>query len=234
MFRQNMYNIYMNNPSTARILRPLVDKSKMREYKKGQIILYPGDVITSVFIVKKGAILLYDIDDSGTTKVLYILGKNSVFPLMSALDTPGASAAWFYEALEDTELHMIPYADFRECLHKDDGTIHRKLMQDFMDDVFELVTRINSLSNGTSLMKLSGTLKFLAKKHGKTVAGTNWSRVNFPVSHQLLANMTGLTRETITHSIGTIQKADAIHYTRNSRLSINSKKLKKLETLNSK
>lgn len=220
----------MKDLSTARILRPVIDKAKIREYKKGQIILYPGDEINYVYVLKKGAISLYDINDNGTTKVLYILGKNSVFPLMSALDTPGASAAWFYEALEDTELYMVAYADFRAILHNDTGELHRKLMQDFMEDVFELVTRINSLSNGTSLMKLSGTLKFLAKKHGKTVAGTNWSRVNFPVSHQLLASMTGLTRETITHSIGTIQKADAIHYTRNSRISINCKKLKKLET----
>lgn len=219
----------MSDILTARILRPLTHHAKLREYKKGQIILYPGDEITNVYIIKKGAISLYDIDSAGNTKTLYILGKNSVFPLMSALNTPGASAAWFYETLTDTELYVIPYTDFRTSLNNDSGSLHRKLMKDFTEDVFELVTRINSLSNGTSSMKLSGTLKFLAAKHGKVVAGTNWSRVNFPVSHQLLASMTGLTRETVTHSLGNFLRQDAVHYTRNSRLSINCKKLKKLE-----
>lgn len=223
----------MQTNTLTDLLQPILSSGRMREFKKGQGILYPGDPIEYVYLVKKGAITLSDIDDTGLVKILYIIGQGGVFPVMSLLGPRQSTASWFYEALVDTECVIIPYKDFYDYLHQPNSTIYSDFMNQFGQDVHELITRVNSLTSGNTLMKLSGTLKYLASKHSKGVAGTNWHRVKFPVSHQVLASMTGLTRETVTHHLGAIQKSGAIKYATHSRLTINCQKLKKLESAKS-
>jgi CRP-like cAMP-binding protein len=80
------------------------------------------------------------------------------------------------------------------------------------------------MSKTTTRPKLVAALKFLCVYHtNQTKSG--WRRVNFPVSHQLLADMTGITRESATLVMKQLQDEKLTRSPRLGVLEINFERL---------
>jgi CRP/FNR family transcriptional regulator len=94
----------------------------------------------------------------------------------------------------------------------------------FSKEVHELLARLDSLGKTNVSDKLKAALKFLAIRHGKE-RRSGWCRVSFPVNHQLLADMIGMTRESTTTAMKELVDQKII---RNPRLTILEIDLKKL------
>ena len=213
----------LNNP----IVKSILKNAQSRTYTKGQIILYPNDTSSMLFIIKEGAVLMGDVDDNGNQKILHILGPDTLFPMVS-FTSNAASSGWFYTTHTDTTLYLIPYSKFKEKLEKaDNPSAYNDLLKQLLDEVHELLTRLANYTKTKSHTKLKAALRFLAVHHSTQRGG--WKKVNFPVSHQLLADMTGLTRETVTLTLKDFQKARAIKYSAPSWVEIQEKKLTQLE-----
>ena len=67
----------MNKYSSTPI-GPLLGNAQQRSYPKGQIILYQGDTPPYMFLLKQGEIKVYDIDEQGNEKILYIIESRGV------------------------------------------------------------------------------------------------------------------------------------------------------------
>jgi CRP-like cAMP-binding protein len=93
--------------------------------------------------------------------------------------------------------------------------------------VHELIVRINSITKTNSLVRLIAALQFLAEHHGYARPG-GWVCIAFPISHQLLADMTGLARETITLSMKRLQQGKGVRYISVTRLEVHGRQLSKL------
>jgi CRP-like cAMP-binding protein len=184
----------VNHPSSTPI-DPLVANAQQRSYPKGQIILYQGDSPPYMFLLKSGEIKIYDIDEQGNEKILYIMRAGSIFPFASYLGRP-TEVMWFYAALTDIETYAIAYEDLVPYLQKD-PTLVWYLLEKVTTDMHEAFVHIASMSKTTTRPKLVAALKFLGVYHTNQ-SRSGWRRVNFPVSHQLLADMTGITRESAT------------------------------------
>lgn len=158
----------------------------------GQIILYEGDTPQEVFILKSGIVKLYDIDDQGSEKILHLVKPPAVIPFafFSGMHDP---LHWFYTTLTDCELYVVPATELKDMTHAN-SNLAEILTNHFSDDVHELLVRLNSLSKTNTQDKVIAVLRFLMARHA-TERRAGWWRVNFPINHQLIADLCGITRE---------------------------------------
>lgn len=197
--------------------------ARLKQYPKGQIIQYQGDELSEVYILKSGVVKIYDIDEQGNEKILHITKAPALIPFsfFSGGKTP---PNWFYSALTDCELYVIPHESLHSAMEKD-ARLAITLTNEFSKDVHELLVRLSSLGKTTAHVKLIATLWFLATWHA-TEHRKGWWRVSFPVNHQLLADITGITRERAAMVMKELQDAGTIRNPRLTVLEINKESLR--------
>ncbi|HSX28185.1 MAG TPA: Crp/Fnr family transcriptional regulator [Candidatus Saccharimonadales bacterium] len=203
-------------------LAPLLGEARVRTYPKGQIILYEDDQPSEIYVLKRGIVRIYDIDDQGNEKILHIIRAPTLFPLVWHLGLRGEVGS-FYGALTDCDAYLLPSAEFEARMAKD-ATLANYVLRCHVTEMHELLVRLGSMNKTTSYDKLIAALKFLAVHHAQKGRG-KWYRVEFPVSHQLLADMTGITRESATMAIGQLQEEKIVRYPRLTVLEVNFEKL---------
>ena len=212
----------INNP----LVGPIVKASNIRTYPKGQVIVYPEDSNAYLYIIKDGAVAMENPNQAGERKILYIFGESSLFPMVSFLDKDAVSS-WFYTALVDTQVYLISYKDLTEKLkHTDAFMTYNLLLRQILAEVHELLLRISDHAKTGSTEKLISMFLFLLEHHTKTTSSP-WRLVQFPVTHQLLADMTGLTRETASLTLKGMAAKKLIRYHHKGRLELNATKFSK-------
>lgn len=209
----------LNMPST---FQSILRESRIKQFPKAQIILYKDDLPPDVYVVKSGAVKLYDIDDQGNEKILHIVGPNTLLPFafFSGKNVP---LHWFYVTLTDCEVYVISRSSLDEAILAD-GSLAMYLMNVFATDVHELLVRLSSLEKTTVPDKMQAVLKFLAVRHA-TKRSNGWWRVSFNVNHQLLADLSGITRESAAMAMKELQKEKLVRSPRLGTLDINKDKL---------
>lgn len=216
-----LYNNLMDK-HLATILEPFMSESRVKKVTKGQIVLYEGDQPNEVYVIKAGVIKIHDISDQGEEKILHLIKAGAVFPLVffSGKNNP---TNWFYTALTDCEFYVAPQSVLQNII-KNNALACLTLMNWFSKEVHELLVRLSSLGKTNARHKLIAALKFLAVCHHKSIKGP-WRQVAFAVNHQLLADMTGITRESTAVCMKQFQKEGLIRYPHFACLSINYPKI---------
>jgi CRP-like cAMP-binding protein len=204
------------------LLRPLVKDARRKAIPKDQIILYEGDVASDMMIIKSGIIKVHDIDEQGNEKILHLLKRPGIIPFafFSGGEDP---MRWFYTALTDCELYIVPRVKVLSDLRVD-SALALHLMNWFSNEMHEILTRLSSLSKTNARDKLIAALKFLAVCHS-VERNAGWWRVAFPVSHQVLADMVGITRESTALAMKELQGDGLVRNPRLTVLEINLSKL---------
>jgi CRP-like cAMP-binding protein len=204
------------------LLMPLVRGARRKRFPKDQIIIYEGDTTEDVLILRDGIIKMHDIDEQGNEKILHLTKRPAIVPFafFSGGDVP---TRWFYTALTDCEVYVVPRMKVLSAL-RSNPALGLYLMNSFSSEVHEVFTRLSSLGKSTVREKLVAALKFLAVCHSRE-RRAGWWRVIFPVNHQLLADMIGVTRESVALVMKDLQTEGMIRNPRLTTLEINPSKL---------
>ena len=107
----------------------LDSEEKIKQVKKGEFLQRTGELSTSVFLVKKGLLRSYTIDDKGKEHIFmfgsegWVVGDNVA---------PGEKGELFIDALEDSVVVPIskispPKSDFQK-LHKRIGVLQKRII----------------------------------------------------------------------------------------------------------
>ena len=167
-----------------------------RTYESGQIIIYDGDAPNLVRFIKSGAVKFYDTDAEGKEKIMHIGGEGSIFPLFYSFEGKD-SVNGFYATITKTEVISVSLVDFQQKLKKSPDYAFRTL-QWYAEEMDHIVSRLKSLEKSSAKQKILQALYYLSDQHStKTTNQTKWYVINFPLTQQTLADMTGLTRETV-------------------------------------
>lgn len=203
-------------------LLSVLAKARLKKIPKGQIILYEGDATKDVLIVKSGIIKIYDINNLGNEKILHLIKKPALIPFafFSGSSTP---TSWFYAAVTECEVFVLPYEDLQKAVRNNSG-LAVYLMNWFSKEMHELLRRMSSMSKSNVRDKLMAALQFLASSHSEKPRG-DWCKVQFPVNHQLLADMVGITRESASTVMKELQTEHVIRNPSQMILEINLTKL---------
>jgi CRP/FNR family transcriptional regulator len=200
-------------------LQPLIKQAQLRHYPRGQIILYEGENPADAFIVKSGAVKIYDIDEDGNEKIIHIIKSPGIFPVIFMFGTSGQTST-FYTTVADSEIYILPRSTFEDQLLKNPALV-LYCMKWFANEVQEIMRRMSSLEKTSTRTKLFATLSYLARNHASEPNG-GWQQVSFPISHQLLADMIGVTRESTTMVMKGLHNEKIVRSPKLGTLEINS------------
>jgi CRP/FNR family transcriptional regulator len=183
-------------------LHPILRSARLKHFPKSQILLYKEDIPSDVYVVKTGMVKLYDIDDNGNEKILHIVKSPSLLPF-PFFSSDGNRVNWFYVTLTDCSMYVLPKAKLQHAIYAD-SSLAIFLMNAFSTDIHELLVRLSSLGKTNARDKLCASLRFLLVRHS-TRQRSGWCRVSFPVNHQLLADLSGITRESTAMAMKELQ-----------------------------
>ncbi len=204
-------------------LQSLLQGARSKQYEHGQLILYAGDQSIETLILTSGIVKVYDIDDKGQEKVLQIIQAPAILPLDCLFEAPHA-ISWYYGALTDINAFVFSPEELHIQINKN-PLISSYIINWLANESHELLTRINSMNKTEAKDKIVALLKlFTAYYTGPTKRG--WKQIEFPLTHQLLADIAGITRESTTIQMGHLQQEKVVR-SRRPYVEVNIERLKK-------
>lgn len=187
----------------------LFDNARTRKYPKNQIVFYQGDPMMNICLIKKGFLKAYTILDSGDTRTLFLLGPGDIFPIAFATDLNWSNyhIKYFYQTLSDVEIVQVERDSFKKSIDSDPELTNIYLT--YMAATNEaIINQLEMMKTKGAINKVAFLLPYLVKKIGSPTVKTTY-RLNLKISHQEIADLTGLTRETTTQQIKKLE-ADGI------------------------
>lgn len=167
-----------------------------RTYSAGQIVIYHGDAPNHVMFIVSGAVKFYDTDDDGNEKIMHIGGEASIFPLFYSFEDKESVDA-FYATIAETKVLLVPLADFQNKLKTSADYAFRTLRW-YAEEMDHIVLRLKSMEKSSAKQKVLQAFHYLSTQHAtRSSTQSKWYRINFALTQQTLADLTGLTRETV-------------------------------------
>lgn len=176
-------------------------------YRRGQTIIRPEDTPQGIYYVKKGFVRVYNISEAGKETTLNLLTQGDCFPLVWAIcESPNN---YFFEAYTNCILYRSPRGDLIRFLKNSKSELFN-LIKTTLLSINSKLNIINYLLGGSAKTKVAATLYNLARQFDKKAAEK--IEINLPLTHNSIATLTGLTRETISLIMEEFVKEGIINY----------------------
>jgi CRP/FNR family cyclic AMP-dependent transcriptional regulator len=197
-------------------LLELSPKVILRDFKKNHVILHEEDTNSFMYIIVQGKVKIYQIGSQGKEMILSVHGSGEFFGEMSLIDgkTDPATVA----AMESSIIAVISRNDFYDLLHSQ-KKILENLLELLCSRLRESWKKIQMLNFNDAAQRIKMLLLILSEDHGeKTQSG---STLRIKLIHQNIADMTGLTRETVTRVLDKWKKNGEIKMTKDKFIHLN-------------
>lgn len=190
----------------------------MKEYCKREVIFEPGDK-DKVFIVKTGQVELYQLSPTGKKAIIERLLPGSIF---GDLGTEGENEL-FVEATTDSYVCSLQKDKFFTLVSQY-PELSEKLMKQLFHRLLQVEKRMSSVATDSAFQRFVKLLLSLGKKKSN-----DYMEVSEKFTHEELAQMLGISRQTVTTIINQLEKKGLIKRIQKSLQFIPSK----LKTLTS-
>lgn len=182
-------------------LDALAEVTARKTFQRHSVILLAEEEGNSLFIIQKGRVKVSILSEDGREIVLTLLGDGEFFGEMSLLDGLPRSATVI--ALEDTEALMLRREDLLRLIERT-PQIAIKLMAELTIRLRKTDQKIESLALLDVAGRIASAVLQLASDEGEETP-EGLVIYNHP-TQQLLANMTGSTRETVSRVLKRFRK----------------------------
>ncbi len=189
--------------------------------KKGQIILQPNDKPAGVYFLKDGYVRMYSVFEDGRELTLNIFKPNTYFSMMWAIaDIPINS---YFQTMTPTLLQLAPKNKLLEFIN-DNPDILYDLTRRILIGLDGTIVNFQNLLSGRAYNRVIAALILSAKRFGKKGAD-NHVTIDLRLTHQDIASLAGITRETASLKLETLQKKALIHFEKHLLVIKNLKQL---------
>lgn len=177
---------------------------KRHHYAEGQIIYFQEDPGSHLYYLEQGKVFVSIIGHHGSEHLLAIHEPGSFFGESAALDMMQHTATAV--AAEPSVVHAIASESLPDILAHPEAAM--AIMKSMARKVRLLVFHIEGLSFLDAVGKISHLLDELSSEYG--VPGPDGVELTTRVTHQLLANLTGLSRVTATNVLTALRREGII------------------------
>lgn len=205
-------------------LKDFVKHFPVRVIKKGQTVLFQGEVPRQVYIIKSGAIKAYNIDPNGEEKIIALVGTNEIMA-PSWVFNKAPVALYYYDAFVDTEVYILSREDLQNILDTNKDAL-RAAFDRIVSVFIGSNIHINALENSKSSQKIVNLLHYLTMRFG-TTPKENKVTIDLRLTQHDLARMLGLTRETVAMELSRLKKQNILSY-KSQHYSVDTKALQRL------
>jgi len=187
----------------------LLEGYSWRTFKKGQTILFQGEVPRYAYVIREGVVCGYNISANGDEQIISLNDADDILPETWFLPDMQV-AIYFYAAYTDCQIYLVPRDELVAKVSKHPELSLLLLKRALRRHVGARV-HINALEQPKSRDKLVHLLHYLVLRFGED-AGSGRVRITLRLTHQTLADMLGTTRETIALELARLRREKVIDY----------------------
>lgn len=183
----------------------------VKTFEKGSILITEHVPTPEIYAIAQGFIKVSASDDTGSQKLLWIAGRYDIVPA-ELLFSKYAPSGFLYTALSDITAYAIPKQDFLAHAESDlafMSEIARGMSMHYDD----LLYRLRSVEQTKAQHKIALTLLHLGNRFSAE-SSVNFHDLGLELTHQDIADMVGMTRETTSLELGKLRKQKYIDYNR--------------------
>lgn len=182
-------------------------KFRLLTYKKGETILHAQDSPQGVFYLEEGFIRQFATAEAGDELTLIIFKPGDFFPLRWALG--GVEGTYSIEAMTNVVVWRAPRQEFQEFV-KSNPDILFHLTQRVLVRLGGLLSRMEYLTFGNAYEKVASIVAICAERFGKKEG--RHIVVQVPLTHQDIAFLVGIARETTSVELKKLEKKGLIAF----------------------
>lgn len=196
-------------PSLHQAFKALFTSARPQRIPKGTMIYYQGEVPRTATYVQTGCVKVYNLSSAGEEQLVSFHTADEFLPTPWLFDYAPASI-YFYEAFTACELIPVSKQGFLDLLVTDPVAVQAAL-QYYTKNYVGSLMRITALEQSKASAKLLYTFYFLARRYGQPLPSKK-VKISLQLTHQQLANLVGLTRETTATEIKRLQQQKIVDY----------------------
>lgn len=201
-------------------LSMLTTDRDVNKYKKKQVVYNEGNRAARLFYVVKGKVKTYKTNDDGKELVVGLYNEGDFLGYVALLE--GSSYKETAEAMEDSELAIIPKVDFDELMNNS-SQVAQKFIQLLARNVVEKEDHLLGLAYNSLRKKVADALISLQKKYQ-----TGEGNFSINISRENLASIAGTATESLIRTLGDFRSEKLIEIKDGHIVIINEKKLENL------
>ena len=193
LFEENIiYSPWLGLPSDSwNILTKL---GKLETYKKNTILYNCNESCNYVYLVKSGRVEVYINNSQGYKKIIGICTKGSLFGELQLFDNkPNFCTS---RVCSDAQIYKVPKAEFMNAIFTNKELL-MVILESISSKIRILYTAIEFLSFRSSNARVALILISMCKDFG--VKLKNEYKLNITFTHNDIANMTGLSRVSVSN-----------------------------------
>lgn len=186
-------------------LRTIDAMAPMSSIRKGTLIITPSTENKNLYLLKKGRVRLFKVNEDGKQFTTGLLGKGNIFGETDTFSTGSGSA--YVEAMDDALVCVLGKQDFETFLMKR-PQVALKMVSILTQRIRESEDMLENLAFRDVRYRLLYLLAKLAKRFGQrnVIKLSRYTKLDLNLSHQELANMIGATRESVSVALSNLSK----------------------------
>lgn len=202
------------------ILESLTTDRDVNKYRKKQTVYNEGNRAARLFFIVKGKVKTFKSNDDGKELVVGLYTEGDFLGYVALLE--GSSYKETAEAMEDSELAIIPKADFDELMNSN-PQVAQKFIQLLAKNVADKEEHLLGLAYNSLRKKVADALMSLQRKY-KTGDG----HFSINISRENLASIAGTANESLIRTLGDFRTEKLIDIKEGNIIILNEKKLENL------
>lgn len=187
-------------------------QSTKRTIKKRTILLYQGEIPRQAYVVHKGAVKVYRLGRNGDEQIVGFRMPGDIFP-ETWLFGKTSSALYYYEAMEDCEIITAERSVLLDHIKKS-PRLTEGILNYFINSHSAQLLQITALEQSRAADKLLLMLYYLMFRYSNETSTGNFE-LRFHLTHTVMGNLTGLTRETTSVELGKLRRKGVVSYSGN-------------------
>lgn len=180
----------MNSEENSK-LESFFAQFKSIHFKKKEIILHPEENPENIFYLKTGFVRMYSVSEKGKELTLNIFKPEAYFPMTWAIGQIPNN--YFFETMTEADLCRVPKKELISFL-KTEPVILYDLTRRILVGLSGILIRLEYLLFGDARSRVASSLLLSARRFGKELKNGE-VEVELPLTHQEIANLASLTRE---------------------------------------
>lgn len=203
-------------------LNDFFSQFKSLSFKKGETILRAEEEPKGVFYLKKGYAKLYSISKNAQELIFIIYKPEDFFP--SIWPITDAPVVYYTEALTNVEVYLAPRDKFLKFIKKNPDVLF-EITSRILTRFGGLLNRMEYAMFGNAHNKVASIILICAERFG-----TDFKEgilIQVPLTHQEIANLLGVARETVSIEMKKLQEKGLITHKEKYLVVKNTEGLKK-------
>lgn len=196
-------------------------------YRKRETLLYPGDIPQVVYFIEKGFARLFDISAEGKDLTLVVYKPGEFFPVVWTFSGGARPNIYGFETLTPCSIRKIPRDEFIKFLSANPD-VFMNVTRHIVSRFQVALLRMRHLAFGAAGSKLAAILLICSKEYGHDEGKSKKMVVDLPLTHRDLANLVGVTRETVSVEIKKLERQGIVGHKGHNIVILKMEKLEEL------